>query len=153
MGIVKRDHELVESSAYPYGFSPEVNAWIEVAEDRDSELSASIYIEALELGEDLDSPANLAGEPDMEDLVSSLLGLSLSSIPNPTVSFSSIIPTLGALKTLSIVSTGRNGRSVDRRSKGVLPALSSLLGEGEKCTSDNVLGVATPLAAQQQFRS
>ncbi|OLY80429.1 hypothetical protein AYI68_g5476 [Smittium mucronatum] len=50
-------------------------------------------------------------------------------------------------------STGRNGRSVDRRSKGVIPALRSLLGEGEECASNSVLGVASPLAVQQQFRS
>ncbi|OLY78055.1 hypothetical protein AYI68_g7904 [Smittium mucronatum] len=27
MGIVKRDHELVESGGYQYGFSPELDAW------------------------------------------------------------------------------------------------------------------------------
>ncbi|OLY80054.1 hypothetical protein AYI68_g5859, partial [Smittium mucronatum] len=35
------------------------------------------------LGEDLDPSVNLAGEAVMEDLVSSLLELSLSSDPNP----------------------------------------------------------------------
>ncbi|OLY78919.1 hypothetical protein AYI68_g7022 [Smittium mucronatum] len=78
MVMIKRDHELVESGGYPYGFSPEFDAWREVAEDRDSETSAYISIAALELSEDLYSSVNLAGEPVMEDFVSSLLGLSLS---------------------------------------------------------------------------
>ncbi|OLY84968.1 hypothetical protein AYI68_g856 [Smittium mucronatum] len=130
-----RNHELVESGAYPYGFAPEVDAWRVVAEDRNSEALASISIEALELSGDLDPSVNLAGKPVMEDLVSSLLRLSLSSSTNPPVRFSPIIPTVGAVKTLSVVSTGSNGRSVDRWSKEAIPALRSLL------------------AIQQQFRS
>ncbi|OLY79167.1 hypothetical protein AYI68_g6771 [Smittium mucronatum] len=151
--MVMRNHELVESGAYPYGFAPEVDAWLDAAEDRDSEVSASISIEALELSGDLDPSADLAGKPVMEDILSSLLGLSLSSGPIPPVRFWPIIPTLGAVQTLSFVSTGSNGRSVDRRSKGAIPALSSLLGEGEESTSNRFLSVASPLAAQKQFRS
>ncbi|OLY84812.1 hypothetical protein AYI68_g1019 [Smittium mucronatum] len=151
--MIKRDIELVESGGYPYGCAPKVDAWREVAEDRDSEASASISTEALELSEDLDPSVNLAVERVMEELVSSLLGLSLSSDPNPPVSFSPIIPTLGVVQTLSVVSTGSNGRSVDRRSKRAIPALKSLMGDGEECTSDSMFKVASPLAAQQQFRS
>ncbi|OLY85797.1 hypothetical protein AYI68_g6 [Smittium mucronatum] len=131
MGMIKRDHELVESGGYSDEFSPEFDAWREAADDRDSEASALIYIETLELSEDLDPSLNLEGEPVMEELVSSLMGLSLNSGPNPPVRFSPVIPTVGAVQTLSVVSTGSNGRSVDRRSKGVIPALKSLLGEGE----------------------
>ncbi|OLY82354.1 hypothetical protein AYI68_g3527 [Smittium mucronatum] len=89
----------------------------------------------------------------MEDLVSSLLGLSLNSDPNPLVKFSPIIPTVGAVQTLGVFSTGSNGQSVDRWRKGVIPALKSLLGEGEGCPSNSMSKVASPLAAQQQFRS
>ncbi|OLY81148.1 hypothetical protein AYI68_g4749 [Smittium mucronatum] len=153
MGMIKRDNELVESGGYSYGFSPEVNVWREVAEDRYSEASASISISALKLSEDLDPSVNLAGEPVMEELVSSLLELSLSSDPKTPVRFSPIIPTKGAVQTLSVVTTGSNGQSVDRRSKGVIPALNSLLGGGEECTRDSIFGVAPPLTAQQQFRS
>ncbi|OLY79844.1 hypothetical protein AYI68_g6074 [Smittium mucronatum] len=63
--MIKRDHELFESGGYSYWFAPEVDAWREVAEDRDN------------------PSVNLAGEPVMEELVSSLLELSLSSDPNP----------------------------------------------------------------------
>ncbi|OLY78804.1 hypothetical protein AYI68_g7140, partial [Smittium mucronatum] len=83
MGMIKRDHGLVQSGGYSYGFALEVDAWREVAEDRDSEASASISISALELSEDLEPSVNLAGEPIMEELVSSLLELSLNSDPNP----------------------------------------------------------------------
>ncbi|OLY81813.1 hypothetical protein AYI68_g4077, partial [Smittium mucronatum] len=153
MGMIKRDHELVESGGHSNEFAPEVDAWREVAEDRESDASASISIEALELSEDLDPSVNLAGEPVMEELVFSLMGLSLNSGPNPPVRFSPVIPTVGDVQTLSVVSTGSNRRSVDRRSKGVIPALKSLLGEGEENTSDSMLVVASPSAAQQQFRS
>ncbi|OLY80137.1 hypothetical protein AYI68_g5772 [Smittium mucronatum] len=83
MGIVKHNNELDESGAYPYGFDLEVDAWRKVAEDRDSEASASITIEALKLSGDLDPSVNLEGEAVMEELVSSLLGLSLSSRSQP----------------------------------------------------------------------
>ncbi|OLY82961.1 hypothetical protein AYI68_g2909, partial [Smittium mucronatum] len=83
MVMIKRDHELVESGGYPYGFAPEVDAWREVAEDRDIEASALIFISALELSEYLDPSVNLAGEPIMEELVSSLLEISLNSDPDP----------------------------------------------------------------------
>ncbi|OLY85746.1 hypothetical protein AYI68_g56 [Smittium mucronatum] len=132
MGMIKRDHELFESGGYSNEIAPEVYAWREVAEDRDSEASASISMEALELSGDLDPSVNLAGEPVM---------------------LSPVIPTVGAVKTLSVFSTGSNGRSVDRRSKGVVPAIKSLLGEGEGHTSDSMLVVASPLAKTQQFRS
>ncbi|OLY78683.1 hypothetical protein AYI68_g7261 [Smittium mucronatum] len=151
--MVMRNYELVESGAYPYRFAPEVDAWREVAEDRGSEASASISIEALELREDLDPSVKLTGEPFIQDLVSSLLGLSLISGPNPPVRFSPIIPTMGAVQTVSDVSTGGNGRSVNMWIKGAIPALKSLLGEDEECTSNSILGVSTPLTAQQQFRS
>ncbi|OLY81481.1 hypothetical protein AYI68_g4412 [Smittium mucronatum] len=77
----------------------------------------------------------------------------LGSGPSPPVRLSPIIPTVGAVQTFGVVGRGSNGRSVDRQSKGAIPALRSLLGGGEDCTSDNVLNVASPLAAQQQFRS
>ncbi|OLY82710.1 hypothetical protein AYI68_g3161 [Smittium mucronatum] len=113
MGMIKRDHELVESGAYPYGFVPEVDAWREVAENRDT------------------------GEPVMEDIVSSLLGLSLNSDPSPHG------------KALAYYSY----RGGYRWSKGVIPALKSLLSEGERDTSNSMSNVASPLAAQQQSRS
>ncbi|OLY81715.1 hypothetical protein AYI68_g4177 [Smittium mucronatum] len=153
MGMVMRNHELVESGAYPYGFDPDVDAWREVAKYRDSEVSASISIQALELSGDSDPSVNLAGGPVMEDIVSSLLGPSLGSSPNPPVRFWPIFSTVGAVQTLSVISTGSSGRSLDRRSKGAIPALRSLLREGEECTSNSVLKVASPLAAQKQFRS
>ncbi|OLY83331.1 hypothetical protein AYI68_g2533 [Smittium mucronatum] len=152
MGMVMRDHELVESGAYPYGFAPEVDAWREVAEDRDSEASASVSMDALELSGDLEPSVDLAGEPVLEELVSSLLGLSLGPGPNSPVRFSPIIPTVGAVQTLIVISTGSNGRSADRWSTGVITALKSLLGEGKECASNSALGVASPLAVQQQFR-
>ncbi|OLY79138.1 hypothetical protein AYI68_g6801 [Smittium mucronatum] len=153
MGMIRSDHELVESGGYSNEIAPEVDAWRELADDRDSEASALISIEALELSEDLDPSVSLTGEPVMEELVSSLMQVSLNSGPNPPVRFSPVIPTVGAVKKLSVVSTGSNGRSVDRRSKGVIPALRSLLGEGEGGTSDSMLVAASPLATQQQFRS
>ncbi|OLY81922.1 hypothetical protein AYI68_g3963 [Smittium mucronatum] len=139
IGMVMRNYDLVESGAYPYGFYPEA--------------SESISIEALELSGDLDPSVKLAGGPVMKDIVSSLLGLSLVSGPNPPVRFSPIVPTAWAVQTLSVVSTGSNGQSDDRRSKGAIPALKSHLGEGEGCASNSVLNVASPLAAQLQFRS
>ncbi|OLY79865.1 hypothetical protein AYI68_g6053 [Smittium mucronatum] len=132
MGMIKRDHELVESAGYSYGFSPEFDAWRKVAEDGDSEASASVSISALGLSGDLDPSVNLAGEPIM---------------------FSPVIPTEGAVQTLSVVSTGGNRRSVDRRSKGVTPALKSLLGGGKGYASDSIFDVAPPPDTQQQFRS
>ncbi|OLY78807.1 hypothetical protein AYI68_g7137, partial [Smittium mucronatum] len=80
MGMVMRNHELVESGTAPYGFAPG--------------------------GEDLDPSVNLAGEAVMEDIISTLMGLSLSVVPNLHVRFSPIIPTAGAAQTLSVVSTG-----------------------------------------------
>ncbi|OLY83728.1 hypothetical protein AYI68_g2125 [Smittium mucronatum] len=59
----------------------------------------------------------------------------------------------GTVQTLSVFSTGSIEQSVDRSGKSVMSALRSLLGEGEECTSDNLLGIASPLAAQQPFRS
>ncbi|OLY80543.1 hypothetical protein AYI68_g5357 [Smittium mucronatum] len=153
MGMVMHNHELFESVAYPYGFAPDVYAWREVSKYRDSDVSASISIEAIELSEDLDQFVNLAGETVIEELVTSLLGLSLSPRPNTPVRLSPVIPTLGALKTLSVTSTGRNCGSVDRRSKGAIPVLNYLLGEGAECASNSALSVASPLATQQQFRS
>ncbi|OLY85717.1 hypothetical protein AYI68_g85 [Smittium mucronatum] len=153
MGMIKRDHELVKSGGYSDEFAPEVDAWREVADDRDSEASALISIEALEPSEDLDPSVNLAGEPVMEELVSSLMVLSLNSGPNPPVRFSPVIPTVGAVQTLSVVSTGSNGRILYRLSKGVIPALKSLLDEDEEYTSDSMLVVASPSATRQQFRS
>ncbi|OLY78648.1 hypothetical protein AYI68_g7296 [Smittium mucronatum] len=133
--MVMHKHELVESGAYPYG-----------------DTSVSFSSEFLALGDELDPSVNLEGEPVMEYLTSSLMGLSLIADPNPPVRFSPIIPTVGAVQTLSVVSTGSNGRSVDRRSKGVIPALRFLLDESERCTSNSALSVASSLAAQQQFR-
>ncbi|OLY82653.1 hypothetical protein AYI68_g3220 [Smittium mucronatum] len=108
----------------------------EVVEDRDSESLALISIEALEL----------SGESD-----TSLPRISLNSGPKPQARFSPIIPTVGAVQTLSVVSTGSNKRSLDMRGKGAIPSLRYLLGEGEEYTSDSVLEIASPLAAQQQF--
>ncbi|OLY81061.1 hypothetical protein AYI68_g4837 [Smittium mucronatum] len=73
MGMVMRNHELVESGPYTIMFAPEVDAWREVTEDRDSDASASISIEEFELSEDLDPLVYLEGEPVMKGLVSSLL--------------------------------------------------------------------------------
>ncbi|OLY84036.1 hypothetical protein AYI68_g1808 [Smittium mucronatum] len=81
--MMKRYHELVESGGCPYWFAPEVDAWREVAEDRNSGASASVSMDALELSGDLDPSVDLVGEPVMEELVSSLLELSLNSDPNP----------------------------------------------------------------------
>ncbi|OLY78020.1 hypothetical protein AYI68_g7939 [Smittium mucronatum] len=121
MSMVKRNYEFVEST-----------------EDGDSKASGLISIEALELSEDLDPSVNLEGEPVMEELVSSLLELSLNSYPSPPVRFLPIVTTEVAVKTLSVVSTGCNG---------------SLLGEREEYTSDSMFEIASSLAAQQQFRS
>ncbi|OLY82661.1 hypothetical protein AYI68_g3215 [Smittium mucronatum] len=96
--MVMRNHELIKSGAYPYWFAPKVETWREVDEDKDN---PSIY---------------MAGGPVMEDFVSSLLELSLSSGPNPRARFSPVIPTAEALQTLSVVSAGSNGRSLDMRS-------------------------------------
>ncbi|OLY85604.1 hypothetical protein AYI68_g198 [Smittium mucronatum] len=97
MGMIRRDHELVDSDAYPYGFASEVAAWREVVDDRDSNTSVSSLSEVAALGDDLDPSVNLAGEPIMEGLVSWLLGLSLSADPKPPVRFSPVIPTVGAV--------------------------------------------------------
>ncbi|OLY79347.1 hypothetical protein AYI68_g6586, partial [Smittium mucronatum] len=83
MGMIRRDHELVDSDAYPYGFSPEVATWRGITDDRDSNTSVSYLSEVAALGDDLDPSVNLAGEPIMEDLVSSLLVLSLGADPKP----------------------------------------------------------------------
>ncbi|OLY85416.1 hypothetical protein AYI68_g389 [Smittium mucronatum] len=135
-GIVIHNYELVES-----------------AEDRDSKASVLISIEALELSGDLEPSVNLAGEQTTEDLVFSLQGLTLGSVPNPPVRLSPIIPTMGYVQTHSVASTGRNRQSADRRSKGAIPALKPLLDGGEEYASTNFFDVASPLAAQQQFRS
>ncbi|OLY85674.1 hypothetical protein AYI68_g131 [Smittium mucronatum] len=97
MCMVMRNHELVESGAYPYGFA--------------------------------------------------------TFRSQPPVRFSPIIPTVGAVQTLSVVSTGSNGRIVDRGSNGAIPALKSLLCEGEEYSSISLIEFASPLAAKQQFRS
>ncbi|OLY79583.1 hypothetical protein AYI68_g6345 [Smittium mucronatum] len=83
MGMVMRNHELVESSVYPYGFSPEVEALREVADDKGSDTSVSSSSEALALDDDLDPPVILEGEPVMKDLTYYLMDLSLSADPNP----------------------------------------------------------------------
>ncbi|OLY83910.1 hypothetical protein AYI68_g1935 [Smittium mucronatum] len=115
MSMFMRNHELVDSGAYSYGFAPEVDAW-------------------------------------REDLVSSLLLLSLSSGCNPSVRFSDIIPTVGAVQTLSVVGTRSSGRSVDRRSKGEIIFLRSPLGEDEKSASNIALSFAPSLATQKGFK-
>ncbi|OLY77940.1 hypothetical protein AYI68_g8022, partial [Smittium mucronatum] len=97
-GIVMRNHELVES-----------------VEGRDSDISASITIEALELSVDLDPSVDLTGEPSIKDLVSFLLGLSLSSGTKTPVIFWHIIPTVGSVHTLSVVSSGRKGQNIYMR--------------------------------------
>ncbi|OLY78642.1 hypothetical protein AYI68_g7304 [Smittium mucronatum] len=102
----------------------------DVAKDNDGDVSKSISIETLNLSEDLDPSLDLAGETVMEDLVSFLLGLFNSSVLKPLVRFSPIISTMGSEQTLSVVSTRSNVRSVDRGSKGAIPVLKYLLGEG-----------------------
>ncbi|OLY80805.1 hypothetical protein AYI68_g5094 [Smittium mucronatum] len=109
MGIFMRNHWLAE-------------------EDRGSVTSVSISSKTPALGDDLDPSINLVGEPVMENLVSFLLEISIISGPRSRVRFSPIIPTMEAIKKLSVVSTGSNWRSVDRLSKGEIPALRSLLG-------------------------
>ncbi|OLY79020.1 hypothetical protein AYI68_g6922 [Smittium mucronatum] len=151
--MVMLNHELVESGAYPYGFLMEVRILREVADDRGSDTSVSSSSEVLALGDNLDPSINLVGDAVMEDLMSYLMGLSLSADPNPPVRFSPIIHSVGAVKTLKVISTGSNGLRMDRRSKGVVPALRSLVGEGERCDSNSALSVASSLATQQQFRS
>ncbi|OLY83502.1 hypothetical protein AYI68_g2354 [Smittium mucronatum] len=79
--MVMRNNESDESGAYPYGISTEVEAWTEVADDIDSDTLVSSSSEVLALGDDLDPSINLAGESVMEDLTSSLMGLSLSADP------------------------------------------------------------------------
>ncbi|OLY80592.1 hypothetical protein AYI68_g5305 [Smittium mucronatum] len=120
MSLVISNHELVESRTYPYGFSPEVEAWREVVEDRDSDASKYFYIEVHALDYDTDPSVNLAEEPVVEDLISFLLGLSLSSGPKPLVRLSLIILTSVAVKNLTVFITGSGGRSVDRWSKGAI---------------------------------
>ncbi|OLY83118.1 hypothetical protein AYI68_g2750 [Smittium mucronatum] len=153
MGMVMRNHESLDSGAYHYGFASEVSAWREVAEDRDRDVSAYISIETLELFEELDPSVNLAGEPVMEDILCSFLGLYLSFYPNHLVRFLPVIPTVGAVQTLSVFSTGSNRRSLDRWCKGAIPALRFLKGDVEKATSNSAPSAASPLAAQQIFRS
>ncbi|OLY78424.1 hypothetical protein AYI68_g7528 [Smittium mucronatum] len=84
MGMFMCNHELVESCAYSYGFSHEIDACREVVEDRDrnSDFSAFFSTEVSTLFADLDPSVNLAGKTVMEDLVSSLLGILLSSGSN-----------------------------------------------------------------------
>ncbi|OLY82617.1 hypothetical protein AYI68_g3258 [Smittium mucronatum] len=89
----------------------------------------------------------------MEDLMSSLLGLSLSSGPNPPVRFLTSIPTVGAVHSLSAVSTGSDCRSLNRLIKEAIPSLSSLFGEGDKRTSKSTLNFESPLDIQKQFGS
>ncbi|OLY82167.1 hypothetical protein AYI68_g3718 [Smittium mucronatum] len=88
----------------------------------------------------------------MEFLLSSLLGLSLGSDPKPPVRLSPVISTVRAVQTLSVVSTGSKERGVDRRSKGLIPSISSLLGESEEYTCDSIIDVVSPLTAQQKFQ-
>ncbi|OLY79354.1 hypothetical protein AYI68_g6579 [Smittium mucronatum] len=152
MGMVMRNHELVESGAYTYGVIPKVVALRGLAAYRDSDVSASISIDALELSKDLDPSVNLSGEPVMDKLVSSLPVLSLISGPNPPVRFMPVISNVGAVQKLSVVGTGSNGGSVDRWSKGAIPALKSLLGEEVECTSNSALSFASYLAAKKQFK-
>ncbi|OLY80327.1 hypothetical protein AYI68_g5580 [Smittium mucronatum] len=151
--MVMRNHEFVESGVYPYGFATKVESWIEVAEDGESDALASSSIEALVISGDLDPSVDLAGKPVLEDIVSSLLGLTLGSGHSPPVRFSTIIPAVGAVQTLIVVGTGSKGRSVDRRSKGEIPDLKSLKGEGTEWASHSALSFASTLTAQQQFRS
>ncbi|OLY84004.1 hypothetical protein AYI68_g1843 [Smittium mucronatum] len=146
------DRRIVRVRCLSLWIFPEVDAWREVAEDRNSDVSVSVSIDAFEHSGDLDPSVDLIGEPVIEYLISSLLGLSLSSGPNPSVRFSPIIPTVGAVQTLIVFSTGSNGRSVDRRSKGLIPTLNYLLGEGVECTSNIAFSVASPLATLQPFR-
>ncbi|OLY80136.1 hypothetical protein AYI68_g5773 [Smittium mucronatum] len=84
MGMFMCNHELVMSGAYHYGFSTEFEAWRDVADDRDSDTSVSSSSEVFALVEDLYPSVNLAGEQVMEDLTSSLMGLSLNADTNPT---------------------------------------------------------------------
>ncbi|OLY83501.1 hypothetical protein AYI68_g2353 [Smittium mucronatum] len=98
------NQDFFELGAYPYGFAPEVEIWRGVMEDRDN--SVSFSYKASELGDDLNTSANFAGETVIEDLVSSLLELSLSPGPNPPMRFWPIIPNMGAVQTLSVFSTG-----------------------------------------------
>ncbi|OLY78772.1 hypothetical protein AYI68_g7172 [Smittium mucronatum] len=109
MGMFMCSYELVVSGSYSYKFSPEVDAW------RDWWKIEMVIL------------VNLGKEPVMEDLVASLLGLSLSSDPKPPLRFSHIIPTLEAVQTLNEVSSGSKGQSLDRLSKGAIYSLSFLL--------------------------
>ncbi|OLY79820.1 hypothetical protein AYI68_g6099 [Smittium mucronatum] len=135
MGMFRCNREFVKSGYYPYGFSQKIS------------------IEALELSEGLNTSIKFVGEPVTKDLVSSLLGLSLSFDPTSSVRFSQIITTVWAVQTLSFVSTGSKRRSVDSLSKGAITALRSLLGERVKSTSNSTPRVASSLAIKQHSRS
>ncbi|OLY82154.1 hypothetical protein AYI68_g3725 [Smittium mucronatum] len=79
------------------------------AEDGASDTLVSKSSEFPALEDDLFSSVKLAGETVMEDILSSLIGLSLNSGPNSWVSLSPIIPTVAAVQILSVVSTVKNG--------------------------------------------
>ncbi|OLY81204.1 hypothetical protein AYI68_g4259 [Smittium mucronatum] len=87
MGMVMRNHDLVDSNDYPYGFAPGIDPCRDVVEDRDIYASVSISTELLALRDDLYSSINFSRESVKEDIVSSLLRLSLSFGPNPREDF------------------------------------------------------------------
>ncbi|OLY77665.1 hypothetical protein AYI68_g3470 [Smittium mucronatum] len=88
----------------------------------------------------------------MEDLVFSLLRLLLSSGPSTPVNFSHLIPTAGAVQKLSVIRAGSSGRTMDMGSRRVIPALRSLLIEGDGCASKSELSIASSLFAQQNLK-
>ncbi|OLY81760.1 hypothetical protein AYI68_g4131 [Smittium mucronatum] len=134
MDMVIRNHEFFGSGFYHYGFAPGVDAWLEIAEDSDSNVSASISIKALDLSEELDP--------------------SLSSNPSPPPPDKILVYYFyrWGCTTLSVFSTGSNGKIIDRRSKGEIPALNSLLDESAECASNNAIQIVSSLATLQQFR-
>ncbi|OLY82513.1 hypothetical protein AYI68_g3365 [Smittium mucronatum] len=69
MGMIMRDHELVEFGYYPYGFPLKVDAWPEVAEHKDSDTSISFSSEISAIGEDLDPSVNLVFQYQHHDRV------------------------------------------------------------------------------------
>ncbi|OLY77855.1 hypothetical protein AYI68_g8109 [Smittium mucronatum] len=128
MRMAMRKNELLESGTKPKEFTPEVDYWRKVTEDRHTGISVSISAEVIELGDDLDQSVNLAGEKMIEDLVSWL---------------SPVIPTASAAQKINFVSAGSNEGSADKSIKGEMPALRSLFGEGSKWARNNAFSSIT----------
>ncbi|OLY79211.1 hypothetical protein AYI68_g6728 [Smittium mucronatum] len=80
--MVKRDNELVDYLAYPYGFTSKVVDRKEVEGNGELDTFVSIYTEVPELVDDLGPSVKLTKEPITQDQLSSLLRVLLSSGTN-----------------------------------------------------------------------